>query len=225
MKVSTKTNTIKHNFLKAGGEAAELIASIDWSQTSLGHIDFWPQSLITTLGIILHSKFPMFLFWGPELICFYNDGYRPSLGNNGKHPYAMGSRAEDVWPEIWHIIKPMIDHVLTGGDGTWSEDQLIPIYRNGKIEDVYWTFSYSPVNDESGDVAGVFVTCTETTEKVNLLHKIEESEKHFSNLIQEAPVPKALLHGPDYVVEIANDAMLELWGKISNVIGKPLITA
>src|SRR6478736_6467765 len=166
MKVSSRETSVNYNFLNGGGEAAELIASIDWSQTSLGAIEWWPQSLRTTLSIILHSKFPMFLFWGSDLICFYNDAYRPSLGNDGKHPSAMGSHGEDVWPEIWDIIKPLIDQVLNRGEATWSENQLIPIYRNGKIEDVYWTFSYSPVNDESGEVSGVLVTCNETTEKV-----------------------------------------------------------
>jgi light-regulated signal transduction histidine kinase (bacteriophytochrome) len=119
----------------------------------------------------------MFLWWGKELLCFYNDAYRPSLGNDGKHSNAIGRPAAEIWPEIWHIIKPLIDLVLSGGEATWSEDQLIPIYRNGKIEDVYWTFSYSPVKDESGDTAGVFVTCTETTDKVLNIKRLEESKE------------------------------------------------
>ncbi len=88
-------------------------------------------------------------------------------------------KAEEAWTEIWHIIKPLIDQVLSGGEATWSEDQLIPIYRNGKIEDVYWTFSYSPVNDESGKPAGVFVTCTETTSKITTLRALEESKNEL----------------------------------------------
>ena len=153
-------------FLSGGGEMGTLTRSKDWSKTPVGDPENWPQSLQTALGILLHSKFPMFLWWGPELICFYNDAYRPSLGENGKHPFILGMKAKEAWPEIWEIIKPLIDQVLEG-EATWSEDQLVPIYRNGKIEDVYWTFSYSPLNDESGNPAGVFVTCTETTEKVN----------------------------------------------------------
>ena len=166
-------------FLTGGGEMGRLTREKDWSKTSLGSMRFWPQSLRTTLSIILNSKFPMFLWWGPELICFYNDAYRPSLGQNGKHPSILGMKAEEAWAEIWHIIKPLIDQVLSGGEATWSEDQLIPIYRNGKIEDVYWTFSYSPVNDESGKPAGVFVTCTETTAKIIILHELEESKNEL----------------------------------------------
>jgi PAS domain S-box-containing protein len=166
---------MNRGFLSKGGECGALIRSIDWSKNYLGPVAQWPQSLLTTLSILLNSKFPMFLYWGPELICFYNDAYRPSLGNNGKHPSIMGMRAEDAWVEIWPIIKPLIDQVLAGGEATWSEDQLIPIFRNGQIEDVYWTFSYSPAHDESGKPAGVYVTCTETTQKVNTLQALNDS--------------------------------------------------
>ena len=210
MEVKSIITKKKYSFLKGGGESAELIASINWSQTSLGPIDYWPQSLRTTLSIILHSKFPMFLFWGPDLICFYNDAYRPSLGNNGKHPSAMGSRGEDVWPEIWHIIKPLIDQVLGGGEATWAKDQLIPIYRNGKMEDVYWTFSYSPVEDENNLPAGVFVTCTETTENVWLLNHFEQNERKFLKLIEQAPMGIAIFTGEEFVFEVANKAYLEI---------------
>ena len=174
------------SFLLGGGEMGRLIRSKDWSASSIGTPDRWPQSLRTTLSILLNSKFPMFLFWGPDLICFYNDAYRPSLGKEGKHPGILGSRGEDYWQEIWSIIKPMIDQVFNGGEATWSEDQLIPIYRNGKIEDVYWTFSYSPVYDESGKPAGVFVTCNETTDKVVMRQTLEESKNQLEFAIEAA---------------------------------------
>ena len=125
------------DFLSDGGEMGSVIRSHDWSSTSIGPIEGWPQSLLTTLSIILNSNFPMFLFWGDDCICFYNDAYRPSLGNDGKHSFAIGKSAEEVWPEIWNKIKPQIDEVMSGGKATWSEDQLLPIYRNGKLEDVY----------------------------------------------------------------------------------------
>ena len=131
-----------------------LTRTYDWSKTTLGSPESWPQSLRTILSVILNSKFPMFLYWGEDLICFYNDAYRPSLGNDGKHPHALGQPAAEVWPEIWDsLVKPLTTHVRNGGEPTWSEDQLVPIYRNGHIEDVYWTFSYSPVFDESSVVA------------------------------------------------------------------------
>ena len=124
----------KFSFLAKGGVMGDLITERDWSQSSMGPIEMWPQSLCTTLGIILHSRFPMFLWWGPDLICFYNDAYRPSLGENGKHPDILGMPAKAAWPEIWSIIKPEIDHVLRGEGATWNEEKLIPIFRNGKVD-------------------------------------------------------------------------------------------
>ena len=170
-----KNNTYEEPFpfLKGGGELGELTRTFDWSATPVGAPDHWPQSLRTTVAMILSSKFPMFLWWGPDLIQFYNDAYRPSFGNAGKHPLALGQKGEECWQEIWAVISPLINQVMTTGEATWSEDQLIPIYRNGKIEDVYWTFGYSPIRGESQNIEGVLVVCTETTEKINTLRILE----------------------------------------------------
>ena len=173
-------------FLQGGGEMGHLTRNFDWSQTSLGEPGQWPQSLLTIVNTILNSKFPMFLWWGVDMIQFYNDAYRPSLGNQGKHPKALGQKGKDCWPEIWDIISPLIRQVQETGVATWREDQLIPIYRNGKIEDVYWTYSYSAVLDDRGWQTGVLVTCTETTEKVKNLKEIEESVKEQTEELREA---------------------------------------
>lgn len=204
-------NNLYASFLRDGGEMGELTRNYDWSSTSLGFPDQWPNSLLTTLGILLHSKFPMFLFWGSEHICFYNDGYRPSLGNNGKHPYALGKKGDEIWPEIWADIKPLIDNVLAGAGASWSEDQLLPIYRNGKLEDAYWTFSYSPVFGESGKPEGVFVTCVETTEKVKAAKKIEEAEEKARLVIQFVGLG---IYEIEYETdEMTTDARFnEIWG-------------
>lgn len=186
--MSKDSTRITEQFLLGGGETGAIIRAMDWSNHSFGPPATWPQSLRTTLGIILNSKFPMFLWWGPDLICFYNDAYRPSLGQNGKHPSIMGAKAEDAWSEIWDIIKPLIDQVLAGEGATWSEDQLIPIYRNGKIEDVYWTFSYSPVIGEAGEIAGVLVTCCETTDKVLTYKSLEESKNQLQFAVDAAEI-------------------------------------
>jgi PAS domain S-box-containing protein len=198
-------------FLAGGGEMGELIRKKEWSKTLLGNPENWPQSLRISLAIILNSKFPMFLWWGPDLINFYNDAYRPSLGSNGKHPHILGERAEDSWPEIWHIIKPQLDQVLSGGDATWSEDQLIPIFLNGKMEDVYWTFSYSPVNDESGHPSGVLVTCYETTEKIIGLKQIKEREEQLSFALDAAELGTWDLN-PSTNRFVGNDRLKEWFG-------------
>ncbi|MEO8533899.1 MAG: PAS domain S-box protein [Flavobacterium sp.] len=217
---------IDHDFLSKGGEMGALTRAKDWNTTAVGPVATWPQSLRTTLGILLNSKFPMFLFWGPEHICFYNDAYRPSLGNDGKHPAILGQKGEEGWPEIWNFIKPLIDQVLTEGEATWHEDQLLPIYRNGKMEDVYWTFSYSPVNDESGKPSGVLVICNETTEKVKILKESEDSSTRYRNNLLQTPSAMCVFRGPDYKVEIVNELMLEIWErKEHEVINLPVFEA
>lgn len=219
-------STVNHYFPANGGEMGALTRAKDWTKTPLGTVESWPQSLRTTLGILLNSKFPMFLFWGPDHICFYNDAYRPSLGNDGKHPAILGQKGAEFWPEIWDFIKPLIDQVLTQGEATWHEDQLLPIYRNGKMEDVYWTFSYSPVNNDEGKIDGVLVICNETTEKVKINKELENSNQRYLNNILQTPNAMCIFRGKDYIVEIANELMLEIWERpIEDVINKPIFEA
>jgi PAS domain-containing protein len=183
--INSSSSTVKgYELLSKGGEMGELIRSHNWASTPLGAIDTWPQSLLTTLNILLHAQFPMFLWWGDELIQFYNDAFRPSLGMDGKHPKALGQKAIDSWPESWAVIKPLIDQVRSGDQPVWSEDQLIPIYRNGKMEDVHWTFSYSGVTVEDGSIGGVLVICNETTGKVMSLKKLQETEDQLRFAIE-----------------------------------------
>jgi len=183
--VKPAPNTYLH-YLEDGGEMGELTRCYDWSKSVLGSPENWPQSLLTTVGIVLKSKFPMFLWWGGELIQFYNDAYRPSLGNGGKHPEALGQPAADCWPEIWPVIKPLIDQVMSGGESVWSKDQLIPIYRNGQMEDVYWTFGYSRVNNEDGKAGGVLVICNETTNEVKTYQEIVQTKNELEFAIEAA---------------------------------------
>jgi hypothetical protein len=152
-------------FLKKTGEIGELILQYDWSRTCIGDMDNWPPSLRINIANILHSAFPMFLFWGDDFLCFYNDACRPSLGDNGKHP-AIGKKAIVVWGDIWHIIGPLIQKVIVTHEPVLFEDQLVPFERNGKMEDIYWTFTYSPAYGEDDQVKGVLVTCMETTKSV-----------------------------------------------------------
>lgn len=209
--MSTKTTPNSTFFLRGGGAMGQFVRDKDWEQTSLGPSESWPQSLKTTLSILLNSRFPMFLWWGPDLLCFYNDAYRPSLGQNGKHPSILGMPALQAWPEIWETIKPLIDQVFAGGEATWHENQLIPIFRNGNIEDVYWTSSYSPVEDESGKVAGVLVTCSETTDAVNRLRQLEESKDQLSFAI-EATELGTFDYDPNTNRFTANDRLKEWFG-------------
>ncbi len=163
----------------------------------------------------------MFLFWGPELISFYNDAFRPSLGIDGKHPYILGKPAKEAWAEIWHIIKPLLDQALSG-EAVWREDLLVPFYRNGRIEDIYWTFSYSAVPDETGKTAGVLVICNETTEKIVNTQKLTDSNNRFRNIVYEVPIGITIFRGRELVVEMANRTYLEIVDKNEeDIVGKP----
>src|SRR4051794_33776781 len=150
--------------LGGGGEMGALMRALDWSKTQLGAPETWPQSLRTSISICLDCHFPILVWWGPELVMLYNDDYRPMLG--GKHPVSLGQRGRECWPEIWHIIGPMLEGVLAGGEATRSEDLLLLLESNFYPEERYFSFSYSPIQDESGGVGGVFTPVKETTEKV-----------------------------------------------------------
>jgi signal transduction histidine kinase/CheY-like chemotaxis protein len=150
--------------LAGGGEMGALMRSLDWSKTLVGPVSSWPQSLRTAVSIILSSRFPMLIHWGPEYVQFYNDGFRPILGAS-KHPGALGQPAYPWWTEIWDLLVPMFDRVMSG-EGTWYENQVVFPNRYGYTEEAYFTFSHSPIRDESGQVVGIFQAITETTERV-----------------------------------------------------------
>jgi signal transduction histidine kinase len=144
---------------------AHLIRTRDWSKTPLGPVESWPQSLRTAVSICLGSRHPIVLWWGPERWMFYNDAYRPMLGEK-KHPQFLGASGQACWAEIWNVIGPMMDQVVETGEATWSEDLFLLMQRHGYLEETYFTFSYSPIRDEAGKPRGIFNACSETTARV-----------------------------------------------------------
>lgn len=146
-------------------EMGRRIAEHDWAATPLGPADRWPVGLRTAVDLCLTSRFPMMIVWGPDLIKLYNDGYAPMLGRD-KHPRALGAPAEEVWPEIWDVVGPLFESVMTTGVATWVEHQRLEVTRNGFAEECYFTYSYSPVRDGAGRIGGVLDTVAETTVQV-----------------------------------------------------------
>jgi PAS domain S-box-containing protein len=145
-------------------EMAMLMRSRDWSQTPLGAVETWPQSLKTAIRIVLGSRYPMFVWWGQQMTKFYNDAYIPILGK--RHPQALGQPASRVWAEIWDTLGPQAEVVLNQGQSTWNQELLLVMERNGYTEETYFTFSYSPVANDDGPVGGVFCACSEDTQRV-----------------------------------------------------------
>jgi len=172
------------NFLAGGGEMGARMRAHDWSATPLGSPVCWPQSLKVALRLLLNTRHPMFIWWGDDLIQFYNDAYAGSLGPE-KHPSALGGPGRDTWPEIWEVIGPQIDQVLTRGEATWNEDQLVPIIRHGERQDVWWTYSFSPIDDDTAanGIGGVLVICRETTNEVRSRIEIDERYRTLFNSI------------------------------------------
>src|SRR5262245_58009882 len=151
-------------WLTGGGEMGKLIREMDWSKTPLGPIESWPQSLKTSILLTLNSRYPMFVWWGRELTNLYNDAYIPILG--ARHPGALGQPAARVWAEIWDVIGPQTEIVMSEGRATWNESLLLVVERYGYTEETYFTFSYSPAMGDGGNVGGVFCACTEDTRRI-----------------------------------------------------------
>ena len=179
-------------FLTSGGAIGQAMARHDWRGCALGPPEGWPLSLRSAAGLMLASRQPMFIAWGPKLSFLYNDAYAPILGT--RHPWALGQPFQEIWGEIWDEIGPLVDRALAG-ESTWSENLHLVMSRHGYAEDTWYTFSYSPVRDESGSVAGMFCACIETTRQVLADRQrgeaeaaLRESEARFRNMADNAPV-------------------------------------
>ncbi|WP_411567407.1 ATP-binding protein [Rhodococcus sp. IEGM 27] len=146
------------------GETRERLRRHDWAATPLGPVETWSVELRAAVRTVLPSAVPMLLWWGPDLVQIFNDAYTPVLGE--KYPAAVGEPGAQCWAEVWDELGPLAEQALAGGEATYMENQQLFLRRHGYLEETYWTFSYSPVHDEGGNVAGVFVATTDVTTRV-----------------------------------------------------------
>jgi PAS domain S-box-containing protein len=170
------------DFLAGGGEMGALTRAYEWSASPLGAPETWPQSLRTAVRILLNTNHPMFIWWGPELIQFYNDAYRQTMGPE-RHPNALGQGGRECWAEIWDIIGPQIEQVMSGGGATWHENQLVPVTRHGRLEQVYWTYGFSPIDEDDG-IGGVLVVCRDVTKQYLAADALREREAELARVQQ-----------------------------------------
>ncbi len=162
---SSSTGRSNLAFLKGGGEMGARMRNLDWSTTPLGPAEMWPQSLRSTVSMLLPSRAQIILFWGPEFCVLYNDAYRPVFG--AKHPHALGLAGRRAWSEIWDsLLHDLLAGVVRSGEAFWAKDLLFELERHGFLEETYFDVSYDPVRVESGEVGGVYCIVTETTERV-----------------------------------------------------------
>jgi signal transduction histidine kinase len=199
------------DFLTGGGEMGALMRAHDWETSSLGPPRRWPQSLRTAVRLILNTGHPMYIWWGPELACLYNDAYRRSIGPE-RHPGSLGLPARAVWAEIWDVIGPQIAQVISGGGATWNVNHLVPITRHGRREAVYWTYSYSPIDERTAPhgIGGVLVVCSETTDQILAANRVAFERDQLARLFEQTPSFMAMLRGPEHRFELANPAYRRL---------------
>jgi hypothetical protein len=173
-------------FLKGDGDMAAIFRDFDWDSSPLGAIEAWPQPLRTAVSILLNAHHPMYIAWGPELHLLYNDGYREILGAKAVDPKkVLGRPFREVWSEVWEIVGPMLAAAMDG-QTLWFEDQEFTLTRNGFAEQVFASFSTSPIYAETGEVAGVLCICSETTKKFDR----SRSVCVFSTRLAKQPVSR-----------------------------------
>lgn len=229
MAPSPSLSNAEYPFLTGGGQMGEQIRAIDWSSTSLGSPGTWPDALKQTVSMMLKNNFPVLICWGPDFIQMYNDAFRPINGDT-KHPQAMGGSARDTYGEIWEIIGPMFGEVMEGKTHGFP-DFMVPLNRNGYLENCYFDFSYCPIEDLDGNIGGVLVICMETTEKVKAIRKAEQAQAEtvverdrLKNFFWQAPAGICILGGPDLIFELINPLYQQLFpGR--NLLDKPLLEA
>jgi len=202
-------NPLPH-FLQGGGEMGELIRSMNWSDTDLGLPELWPSALKQTVSMMLTTKFPVLICWGKNYTQLYNDAFRPINGET-KHPQAMGGGARDTYAEIWETIGPMFAGVMEGQNFGFP-DFMVPLHRNGYLEDCYFDFSYSPIREENGNIGGVLVICMETTQKVKSIQSVKESEARFRTMAESSDVMIAMSDESSNAIYF-NKAWTDLTGK------------
>ena len=204
------------SFLEGGGETAALIAARDWSSLSIGPLLAWPQSLKTTLSIVLHSPIPMVLLWGADGIMLYNDSYSVFAG--GRHPKLLGSKVREGWPEVADFNDNVMRTGLAGKTLAYR-DQELTLYRKGVAEQVWMNLDYSPVYDESGHPAGVLAIVVETTERVLAERHMAVEHQRLIDMCEQAPGMMAMFEGPKHKYILANAAHRRLVGK-EELIGR-----
>jgi PAS domain-containing protein len=181
----------------AANEMASRVAAYEWGTTPLGPINGWPLNLRTAVDICLHSRFPMRVWWGPELVNIYNDAYAIVLGD--RHPSALGRSAPQIWPDVWPAIYPQVEAVMQRGESTWQQRFLLKVQRNGKPDEIWLTWSYSPIRNLDGSVAGMMCVATEDTahiladrerqrfaeQREDLLRSLEAERANLAELVDD----------------------------------------
>lgn len=213
-----------------------------WEATSLGPVESWPQTLLTTVNLILSLPYPSLLLWGPDMVMFYNDAFIPILTD--RHP-ALGKLGREFWTDVWPVVGEQLEAVLRAGAVFVFEKALIPILRNGVLTNTYFDYSYTPVFDSTGNICGILDVCQDVTSSViaererkaaeealrqrqrqldETVAALHTERRRLLNVLQQAPIFFALLQGPEHIFAMANPAYMTLIGG-RDVLGTSVATA
>lgn len=207
-----------HYFLNGSDQMSTTLRQTDWSQHVLGVPENWSISLRNAVAMVLSSKFPMILWWGSELIQFHNDASVPRLSGIGKMQEA-GKPADDNWSGTWHLTGPVIQKVMQSGEAVNFQDQPVSFTEGeNEKEAQFFCFSYSPLFGDTGKVEGVLGICAD-------ISAAKQSEQQIRSLVDSAPFPIGVYEGRNMRIAMANQAIIDVWGKGSDIIGKTYFDA
>jgi len=222
---------------------AERVRAFEWESTAIGPVSEWTETLLGAVNMMLSASHPILLLCGPELVLIYNDAFRPILTD--RHPDALGARGREFWTDVWPVVGQQLESVLHSGQTISFQNALVPILRNGKLEEAYFNYNYSPLFEPDGRIAGIVTICQDVTDATiadrergaaveALRSRQEELDRsvralhaertRLLSLVQQAPAFFALLEGPSHVISMVNSLYMKLVGN-RDILGKPVAIA
>lgn len=198
------------DFLAGGGEMGARLRTHDWADSPLGPPSQWPQSLRSALSICLNSSFPTAIYWGPELLLLYNDAWAPIPAE--RHPWAIGRPGQEVWQDIWPVVGPQFEQVMSSGQGFSVFDQLLPMVRRGVVAETYWNYSFTAIRGEGGEIAGIFNQGHETTQRILEERRRAADAARQRRMFEQAPGFVTIVRGPEHTFDFVNVAFRRLFG-------------
>jgi signal transduction histidine kinase len=199
------------------GEMANLIRSLDWNKTVLGPISEWSATLLTSVNTMLASHFAGITFWGPDMLQFYNDAAIPLLTE--RHPRDLGVPASESWKESWDLLEPRLRDVFTNGNTFSEENGLVPVIRNGQMQDVYWTYSYSPIYEPTGEIAGIAVIFQDNTERTLAEQERDELAEQLRQVL-DATTDAVVTVNRDWVITFTNVKGRQIYTQDGEIVGR-----
>jgi PAS domain S-box-containing protein len=214
-----KTYGTQDGLIFGKSQMAGLIRVHDWSSTPLGRIEDWSEVLLSSINLMVACAFPSLVFWGTDLVQLYNDAFIPLLAE--RHPSGLGQTARECWSDAWQIVGPNLKRVMAG-ETVYHENTVVPIVRDGRLQDIWWTYSYSPIVGSGGAVLGVLVICQDITREENASQDLKESEARASRVLQSIGDAVIVTDADTRVIQM-NPLAEQLTGwKISEAAGELL---